>query len=396
MISADEALARVLSDVAPTGDERVGLCAALGRVLRVPVSARAPLPAFDHSAMDGYAVAVAGFTGEGPWSLPVRGESQTGGEAPPLAPGAACRVFTGAQLPEGADAVVMQESVERDGATARFRERPRPGDHVRRAGEDLAVGAVGLAAGTRLGPGQLGLAAALDCADLVVARRPLVTIVCTGDELRAPGAPARAGSIPDANGPALAAMVALVGGLPRLAPFARDRRTDVDAALRDALESSDLVLTVGGVSVGDHDFVRPALEAAGVALDFWKVRIKPGKPLAFGRRGARRVLGLPGNPVAAQLTFALFGAPLLRAMQGDVAPVAPRRHARLSVALRHGPGRQGFLRASWDGTLVTPLANQASGAPTSMAWANCLVVVPAECEGYEAGAEVEVLALADL
>jgi molybdopterin molybdotransferase len=394
MLTADEALKRILENVPRVGAERVALEDSLGRVLAESIHARAPMPAFDHSAMDGYAVATSSFAGEGPWSLEVRGESRTGGEVSAFEPGTACRIFTGAQLPCGADAVVMQEQVERAGTSARFARRPRLGDHIRRAGEDLAAGAVALDAGARIGPGQIGLLAALERAQVVVARRPLVTIVCTGDELRAPGHGGRPGSIADANGPALAALVALAGGAPRLAPFASDDAAATESLLREALERSDLVLTVGGVSVGDHDVVRPALEAVGVALDFWKVAIKPGKPLAFGAKGTTRVLGLPGNPVAAQITFALFGAPLLRAMQGDRQLAPSRRRARLEAPARHVPGRQGYLRAMSNGPRVRVLENQASGAATSMAWADCLVVVPADCEGLDVDTEVELVPLA--
>ena len=231
MLSSAEALSRILDGVPRAGVERVPLAAALGRVLAEPLVAREPLPGFDYSAMDGYALAAAGLADDGPYLLPVVGESRTGGEVTPLVRGTACRIFTGARLPPGADCVVMQEDVEREGETIRLSARPRLGDHVRRAGEDLAAGAQALPAGTRLGPGQLGLAAALDRAHLLVARRPRVSILCTGDELRSPGDPARDGSIPESNGAALAAQVMAAGGEPILLPFARDESREHDGGI---------------------------------------------------------------------------------------------------------------------------------------------------------------------
>jgi molybdopterin molybdotransferase len=396
MITSAEALSRILADLPPSSGERVPLERALGRVLAETLTAREPLPAFDYSAMDGYAVGTASFSGDGPWTLAVVGESKTGAPAPAWVAGTACRIFTGAPLPEGADAVVMQEAVERDGAVAVFSQRPASGANVRRAGEDLAPGAVGLQRGTRLGPGAIGLAASLDRAHLLVARRPRVAILCTGDELRAPGDAPRLGSIPESNGPALAAMTGLAGGDALQLAFTGDDLARTTSRVREALAASDVLVTVGGVSVGEHDHVKAALEAAGATLDFWKVKIRPGKPLVVGHAGRTRVLGLPGNPVSAQVTFALFGVPLLRALQGDRQPVAPRRHARLATPARHSPGRESFLRGVLAGDEVRLLPNQASGAPTGMAWASCLLVVPAESEGLSAGEEVEVIAFADL
>jgi molybdopterin molybdotransferase len=191
-------------------------------------------------------------------------------------------------------------------------------------------------------------------------------------------------------------MVRVLGGEPDLRPYVPDDPEATVRAVRDALASADLVLTVGGVSVGEHDLVRPALEAAGASLDFWKVQIRPGKPLAYGTCGETRVLGLPGNPVSALVTFALFGAPLVRALAGDGAPIPAFGRATLTAPVKQRPGRTSFLRATLDGDRVTPLANQASGAPTSMAWANCLAVVPAETESLSAGDQVQVLSLSEL
>ena len=396
MLSFDEALARVLAGAERLGTETVTLGDALDRVLAETLVGDTHMPAFDYSAMDGYALACESLSGGLPWTLPVVGESRTGRVPEPLAPGSCMRIFTGAEVPAGADAVVLQEDVERHGDQARSNERPSPGKNIRRKGEDLAPGAIALEAGVRLGPAQLGLVAALDRGEIAVARRPRVSIVCTGDELRAPGSAARPGTIPNSNAVALEALVRLAGGAPRLALQAPDERAATTDAIARALIDTDVLVTVGGVSVGDHDVVRAALEAAGAELGFWKVRIKPGKPLVSGLAGNVRILGLPGNPASAFVTFALFGMPLLRALQGDRRCVPFTRRARLTEPLRQSPGRRGFYRARLDGERATPLSNQASGAPTSMAWADALVIVPEDSSGYERDAEVEVLALGDL
>ena len=396
MLPFDDALRLILESAPALGSERIALGLGSGRVLAEDLIAHTPLPTFDYSAMDGYAVASRDFQGSGPWALPVRGESRAGAPAPPLVPGSVCRIFTGAPIPGGADAVVMQEDVTRDGETARFVERARPDSHIRRRGDDLALGASALGRGTRLNAFQLGLAAALDRSELLVARRPRVTILCTGEELRAPGSTATPGSIPESNGPSLAALVVGAGGSAELAPRAGDDLAATEQAVRAALRGSDLVLTVGGVSVGEHDVVRAALANVGAQLEFWKVQIKPGKPLAFGRLGETRILGLPGNPVSAQLTFALFGMPLLRAMQGDRRPVPARGRARLHADLAQKPGRTGFYRAVLHGDLAITASNQASGSTASLAYADALVIVPADSAGFKAGESVEVIRLAEL
>jgi molybdopterin molybdotransferase len=400
MLTLDEARSRLLAGAKRTGLERAPLVLARGRVLAEDLTAPGSLPPFSASAMDGYAVACADFQGEGPWELPVVGESQTGHPAPPLSPGTACRIFTGAELPAGADAVVMQENVTRSGDRARFGDRPVTGAHVRRKGEDLVEGTLALRAGTRLGPAQLAFAAMLDRGELALARRPVVTILSTGDELRMPGSAPRPASIPESNGVALSAMVSDAGGIAHLAPIVSDDARATAEAITLALCSCDVLVTVGGVSVGDHDVVRPALEKAGVSLDFWKVAIKPGKPLAVGQGPSTHVLGLPGNPASALVTFGLFGVPLLRAMQGDLRPLPPILRARLTRSVRHAKGRMEFLRAELvptpESLTVRPFDNQASGALTSFALADALAIVPAEAEGLEAGTMVDVIRLSDL
>ncbi|MBX3261257.1 MAG: molybdopterin molybdotransferase MoeA [Labilithrix sp.] len=407
MLRFEEALARVLALGAPVLPiERVAIEELDGRVLAEDLVARADLPGFDYSAMDGYAVRARDLQGELPLRLPVRGESRTGAVPDALEPGAAMRIFTGGALPAGADAVVMQENVTRDGDFAVLTALPRPGQGVRKRGADLAAGAIAIARGTRLGPAHLAVAAALDDADAPVTRRPEVAILATGDEPRRPGTDAVPGTIPESNTVVLRAMARRAGARARALPFVRDERAATERAFAAALAAADVVVTVGGVSVGDHDLVRPALEAVGVALDFWRVAMKPGKPLVVGRfaRSGRRdaiVLGLPGNPASAAVTFALFGVPLLRAMQGDLRPFPARRRARMTRAHAHDPGRLELARATVtygeDSQLgVTTLGNQASGAVTTMAQSDALVFIPAESNGVPAGAEVDVLLWSDL
>jgi molybdopterin molybdotransferase len=402
MMSFEAARERLLQDVQRLPGEHVPLEAALGRVLAEALVARSPLPPFSYSAMDGYALATRDLVGTGPWQLPVRGESRTGRPASALADGTACVISTGAEVPAGADAVLPREVVEATSDRIRFEGKVRPNQHIRQAGEDLALGAVALEQGSRLGPAALGLAASLDATELVVTNRPRVTILCTGDELRAPGSARTPGKIPDSISQPLAALAGMAGAVVRKQAPVGDERDATERAISEALAETDLLLTVGGVSVGDHDWVRPALESRGVVFDFWKVSIKPGKPLAFGRHrgGTAAVLGLPGNPASALITFALFGMPLLRAMQGDRAPVASFVTLPLAERLTHKPGRLEFVRVALEpreGRLsVVPFENQASGALTSLAWAAGLALVPGEVETLEAGSLVEVLRLQDL
>jgi molybdopterin molybdotransferase len=290
----------------------------------------------------------------------------------------------------------MQEDVQRSGDCVTFSAAPTPYAHVRRKGEDMQAGATALSSGSRLHGGSLGLIAALDHMSVLVSRRPRVVIVCTGDELRDPGSEARPGSIPESNGYALSGFVRQVGGEPLLAPLARDDAEGTRRLLAEAAEGADMLLTVGGVSVGDHDVVRPALEALGAQLEFYKVRIKPGKPLTFGRLGRTCVLGLPGNPVSAQVTFALFGAPLLRSLQGDGVALPRRRTAELLATITQKTGRRAFIRGAYQTGGVQPFLHQASGSSVSMARADALIEVPEDVERIPAGDQVETISLAEL
>jgi molybdopterin molybdotransferase len=343
--------------------------------------------------MDGYCLSLSALTGSPPYELPVAGESRTGHPCPPLPEGACLRVFTGARIPPGADGVILQENTERVGDRVRLLKRPTEGENVRRRGEDLDEGAIALASGTRLGPFQLGLAAALDRTELAVSRRPRMIILPTGDELRAPGSPGSRDQIPESNSVALAALATLATTDAEIGERLSDDLETTTRAISRALERADVLVTVGGMSVGDHDRVRPALERAGVSLDFWKVRIQPGKPFAFGRRDRTFVLGLPGNPVSAQVTFFLFGMPLLRALQGDRSPLPPTSPVELTSSLTRKPGRLGVYRARLDGTRAILDDNQSSGATTSLAAADALVFVPAESSELPAGTTLPAVRL---
>ena len=400
MLTLDEARSRLMAGVRRLATERVPLRAdAAGRVLQEDLAAREPIPGFDHSAMDGYAVAVADVAGEPPFTLRVSGESRAGREAPALDPGTACRIFTGSPIPARADAVLMQEHVARGGDELRFDTLPTKGQHVRRAGEDLARGALAMAAGTRLTPPSLALAAMLGRAEVVVSRRPRVTIHCTGDELRAPGAEPRPASIPESNSAPLAALARQAAADVRVAPIVHDDPETTRQAIEEALDGTDVLLTVGGVSVGDHDVVRGALEAAGVALDFWRVAIKPGKPLAVGKTDRAHVLGLPGNPASALVAFLLFGMPLLRALQGDAHPVPAPTVVRLAAGRPRPRDRLELARASLrpDGDRFAAHAhgNQASGAATSLAQSDGVALIPAGDGAIEAGALVDFVRWSD-
>lgn len=405
MLTFDEARKRVIESAPRVATERVLVHEAAGRVLREDVRSPGDLPPFDYSAMDGYAVRAedtVGATEAMPKALSVRdGESRAGGdELPDVLAGTCVRIFTGARIPAGADAVEMQENVRRDGAIAQMIRSMTAGQNIRRRGEDLRAGALALPSGTRLTPSQLSLLTSLGRVRVVVARRPVVTIVATGDELRSPEDPERPGSVIESISPGVAAFVAQCGGVARLAPVARDREDEVVNAIRDALAGSDVVVTIGGVSVGEHDVVRTALERAGVTLDFWKVALKPGKPVALGHAGDKRWLGLPGNPASALLTFTLFGAPLLRAMQGDDQPCAPFTAGSLTKATQHGTGRLEFVRAVLDERVtparVSPLKGQASGSVVSMAHADSYVLLDAERASFDEGAIVPVMRLRDV
>jgi len=398
MISYDEALDRILQDAPRLAAELVEMAASVGRVVAEDIICEHPIPAFDYSAMDGYAFAFADLPLAEPLRLPVAGISRPGGELlARVRPGTACRILTGAPLPPLADTVVPQEDVDPDSDGILFRRGPQKGRHIRRRGDDMQIGALAITRGTILGARHMGLCAALDRAHLKLARKPRVTILTTGDELRAVGSPFTPGSVVDGNGPMISALVNDCGGIAQHDHVA-DELNAIRDAIRRALVNSDLILTIGGISVGSHDHVRAALSAEGVILDFWKVAIKPGKPVAYGRHGDVRVLGLPGNPAAAFVTATIFAAPLLRMMQGHGAARPAWIAARAMHDMALPDGRDEFARANVefgsDGQLlVSLLPQQASGSTVGIAKANALARLVGRSGTLTKGEPLQILML---
>ena len=394
MISVEEALGKILERVAPLGAEMVGIEEAHKRVLAEAIIAERQLPPWDNSAMDGYAVRVSDV--EIGRALPIA-QTIAAGHAPlPLAAGSAARVMTGAPIPVGADAVVMREEAVDSDDSVKFNIVPIKGDHVRKAGDDVQIGAPVLLPGDSLNAGEIGLIAALGRTRLAVRRRPRVAIVSTGDELveadRAPGA----GQIVGSNGLALAAQCREAGAIPTLLPIARDDKETIKAALREAL-SADAVLSSGGVSVGDFDFVKEALDELGVKQEFWRVAMKPGKPIAFGTRDGKPLFGLPGNPASSMVGFELFVRPALRRMAGFREVGRPRAPVLLDEPYRHGGKRRHYVRASVrrDGALLRgrPNARQGSGMLRSMVGVNALLEIAEDAGLLDAGSTVTALLL---
>jgi molybdopterin molybdotransferase len=402
LISVDEARTRVLATVRPLPAETVPTADALGRVLAEDVVSEFALPPFDSSAMDGFAL-VAGPPGE----LPVIGESQAGRPYPGhLERGEAVRISTGAVIPAGADAVVPIERVEvlGDGGDdpgvlpARIRvAEVRRGANVRRAGDDVQAGALVIPKGSELGPAELGMLAALGDLAAACARRPRVAIAATGDELRPVGVPLGPGQIHDSNAAAIAALAVSAGAQISETVWVADTEQDTDATLDRIAEDVEVLCISGGVSVGPHDHVRPALRKLGFDQRIWGVRLKPGKPVWFGvrDRGDKRqyAFGLPGNPVSAMVTFQLFARPALRKLQG-ADPSATRTTAVLDGPIEANPDRDQAvrcrLRLADDGWHAEPTGPQGSHVLSSMLGADALAVVPAGDRELARGERVTV------
>ena len=372
-IPLDQAQARLLALAEPLAAEELPLAAAAERYLAEPLAARRTQPPADLSAMDGYAIR--GDDLVGPWT--VIGESAAGHPFErELAPGQAARISTGALMPRDAGAVLLQENAARDGDRLSLNGEgdPSPG-HVRRAGFDFREGDALLSVGTRLGPAHLALALSGGHASARVHALPSLAVLDNGDELAADPANCAPGQIPASNGAMLAAMaVPHVASIVRLGPVP-DRLEAMTAAL-DAAGDADVIVTSGGASVGDHDLVRPALEAWGAKLDFWRVAIKPGKPLLVARKGTQVVLGLPGNPVSTFVTAQLFLLPLLRKLGGAANPSPRMIAAQLHGSLPAGGPRLEFLRARWQEGRLRPITQQDSSALRSLAMAEALIERP--------------------
>jgi len=410
MLPVEVALERSLATAPPPQAESVILADALGRVLMEDVAAQSALPPWDNSAMDGFAVRTQDTQSAGSGAaddceaMPAADAEDPclevvstipAGAAPSrhLRAREAARIYTGAPLPAGADAVVMQEHTTHRGNTVQIHTAPRIGQNIRREGEDVAAGDTVLTSGTILSASRLGLAAAVGRETVMVSRQPTVGVIATGDELVRPPKPLSAGHIYSSNTTALMGLIREAGAIPVDCGIARDNLESTRAAFERA-STCDLILSTGGVSVGDFDVVKDAMNEAGAEMAFWTVAMKPGKPLALGVIAGTPAFGLPGNPVSAQVGFLQFVRPWIRCALGDPRPFLPVVKARLTSAYKKKAGRAEFIRATLihneDGTLAAPLTRQGSGNQASMPDAHGLVMMPADASLLEAGEIVSV------
>lgn len=376
MLTVEEALARVLARIPPNGDERVGLDEAHGRVLAEDVHAPRPLPPWPASAMDGYAVRAADVPG----ALRVLETIPAGGvPTRVVGPGTASRIMTGAPVPEGADCVVMVEDTEPDGETVHVGVPAKVGQHVRPRGSEVGEGDRVLQKGRTLSAGAVALAGGLGIPSLRVAVRPRVGILSTGDEVVEPGFELGPGQIHSSNAYALAALCRDAGALPVNLGNVRDDPASLADGFRRALQC-DVVVSTGGVSVGDFDHVKTVLADLGMAMDFWRVSMKPGKPLAYGDLGGKPIFGLPGNPVSCMVNFLQFVRPVLRSMLGDPRPFLPVVDAEVATPRKRHPGRPEFVRVRLyreGARLMCDLAgHQGSASLVSMADGHGFALVP--------------------
>jgi molybdopterin molybdotransferase len=396
LITVAEARTRVLERVTPLPSEPQPVSAALGRILAADVVAAGDVPRFPSSAMDGYAI----HAGPAGRRLTVVDESRAGSPAEhTLRDGEAIRISTGAAVPDGATAVVPQENVDADGAEILTKAEVRAGQNVRAPGEDMRSGTTILTAGQVLGGIELGAVATAGLGRVQVTQRPRAAVLCTGDELRAPGEPLGPGEIHNSNAPMLTGLAASAGAQMGEAQRLRDDHAATRAGIATALESSDVVLISGGVSVGPHDHVKPVLADLGVEEVFWSVALQPGKPTWFGTSGdGRLVFGLPGNPVSAVVTFSLFVSPALAALQGAHPVRGHEGTAVLGVEVRRNPRREQAIRVRLergDGPPVaTPNGPQGSHVLTSLIGADALAMIPAGEGALPAGSPVALEPLA--
>ncbi|KAB2318697.1 molybdopterin molybdotransferase MoeA [Betaproteobacteria bacterium SCN1] len=373
MLTAAQLLDALLERArAPRATETVAVTGALGRVLAAPVRSAITVPPLDNSAMDGYAVRVADVPAAGT-RLPVSQRIQAGEVGAPLAAGTAARIFTGAPVPPGADAVLMQEMCSAEGDAVVVNKRPAMGENIRRAGEDIRAGNEILAAGTRLGPAEMGLAASVGLGELSVFRRLKVACFFTGDELVSPGTPLGPGQIYNSNRYTLAGLIQGMGCELIDLGIVPDTLEATETALTHAVAEADVVVTSGGVSVGEADYVKAAVEKLG-RIEMWKVAMKPGKPIVYGRVGEADFVGLPGNPVSAFATFSLFVRPFLLKRMGAAHVLYRAFPVRSASAWPKAGDRREFLRARLaDDGQVEIFRNQSSGVLTSCAWADGFV-----------------------
>jgi len=396
LIPVEEARARILKGVAPLPAEDVKLAHALGRVLAKPLKASRHQPPFDASAMDGYAV-IAADVAAAPASLKLVGLSAAGhGFKGRLKRGQCVRIFTGAPVPKGADAVVIQENTEASAHEIKVLSAAKPEQNIRFAGLDFRKGDALLPAGLTLGARDIGLAAAANAPKLAVRRRPVVALISTGDELVLPGQRPRADQIVTSNSHALAAMAEHLGATVVNLGLVPDKLKATERAIHKAAKA-DILVTTGGASVGDHDYVQEALTNSGVAIDFWKIAMRPGKPFMYGRRRGQHVLGLPGNPVSALVCARLFLKPLINALLGLPAG-DDLVEARLGASMKENDSRQDYVRATLveaaDGSrIATPFAKQDSSMQRTFREAQALIVRPPFAKVAGPGDVVKILRL---
>jgi molybdopterin molybdotransferase len=399
LITIERARDLVLAHTRPLGHERVDIPDSLDRVLAEDVHAAGDVPPFACSAMDGFAIK----DGPSGRTLQVVGESRAGTPSDhTLHDGEAIRISTGAAVPEGATAVIRQEDTDTDtdsdGRTVTVNEAVVPGENVRNAGEDMHAGTTVLSAGVVLHAAELGAAVAAGLGQLSVSRRPTVRVLSTGDELRAPGEPLGPGEIHNSNAPMLVALCTGCGATALPPQRLRDDRAATEQALGQALEQADVAIVSGGVSVGPHDHVKPALAALGVTEVFWGVSLQPGKPTWFGTAGDKLVFGLPGNPVSAFVTFSLFARPALFALQSATEPHLLDSEAVLATAVRRNPSREMAIRVRLErlngSTVALPNGPQASHIVTSLLGADALALIPPGDGDAPAGTRVRLQPLA--
>ena len=405
LIPVAEALSRITGALQPVAPEMVALPDALGRTLAEPVVSRRTQPPFAASAMDGYAVRAADVV-QVPVTLSLVGHAPAGDAySGTLAPGEAVRIFTGGPLPEGADAIVIQENTDATETHVSVRETVSPGTYVRPKGLDFREGDVILQTGRRLGARDISLAAAMNIPWLAVRRRPRVALLATGDELVRPGEPIGPHQIVTSNNLGLAGIVRTIGGEPIDLGIAPDNRNSLRAMAAGA-KGADLLVTLGGASVGDHDLVQSVLGEDGLVVDFWRIAMRPGKPLIFGHLGDTPLLGLPGNPVSSLVCGLIFVQPALSALLGHTHATANTRTAILGRDLPENDERQDYLRATLDDIgsdsihpgeqVATPFEKQDSSMLSSLARADCLVIRPPHAPAAKTGDTVTILPLENL